>query len=229
MKEGLILGAILADGTSRRMQKNDSTNTDKCFSILAGKPLIEHAISRAMHQIDSLVINSSSAEPLLTTYNLPIIPDFFVEETSRPENTSDNHLGPLAGIASVLRWAQTENTSNGNNYQWLATFPCDTPFFPATLVNQLLEEAKKNNAVAACATHREKVSPLCSIWSLSILSDLIIFLEEGNRKVMQFLDGIDHVQVDFESYALNNIEPFYNINTPEQLKEAERISSLMKE
>ena len=228
MNKNLILGAVLADGTSRRMQKSDSAKTDKCFSLLAGRPLIEHVISRANDQVDSLVINSSSTEPLLASYNLPIIPDFFLENPTAQKKVSDNHLGPLGGIASVLRWAQAENTSHGYNYQWLATFPCDTPFFPLTLVSRLLDAAQKNNAVAACAINQENVNPLCSIWSLDVLPDLISFLEEGNRKVMQFLDLLDHVKVNFEPQPLKNIEPFYNINTPEQLEKAQRMNSQLK-
>ena len=38
--------------------------------------------------------------------------------------------GPLGGILSAMKWIKKNNYS----YKWIATFPCDTPFFNISMV-----------------------------------------------------------------------------------------------
>ncbi|MGI1678697.1 MAG: molybdenum cofactor guanylyltransferase [Cellvibrionaceae bacterium] len=228
----IILGAIIADGTSLRMRTVDDRperSIDKCFLLLDDKPLIEHVISRSQPQIDTLIINSSSNDPLLTSYQLPIIPDASFENTAA-ESVSPTHsftkkMGPLAGVASAMQWAQKQNQTEGENYQWLATFPCDTPFLPLNLVDLLIEKVKKQNATMACGVSDERTSQLCSIWSLELLPDLLNFLAQGGRKVKVFLESTNYVTVNFETDNQFDIDPFYNINTRKQLEEANNLYS----
>lgn len=228
-----ILGAIIADGTSLRMQTVDDRYEreliDKCFLLLSHKPLIEHAVSRSQPQVGTLIINSSSNDPLLTSYQLPIVPDMSFDNTTVGSlplfHSTKKKLGPLAGVASAMQWAQKKNQTEGENYQWLATFPCDTPFLPLNLVDLLIEKVKKQNATMACGVSDERTSPLCGIWSLELLPDLLDFLEQGGRKVKVFLESTSYVTVNFEPDNQFDIDPLYNINTRKQLEEANNLYS----
>ncbi len=225
---------VIADGTSRRMQKTNSNNNaktiNKSFLLLDKKTLIEHVINRSRLQVDTLIINGAN-NPQFKAFNLPLVPDSLFESSSSnsaimsPDDSGKSKLGPLAGIVSAMQWALQQNNSTDSQYKWLATFPCDTPFIPTNLVSQLIPAAISNNANVACGASNERISPLCGVWSLELLPDLLKFLANGNRGVMHFLETTNYVTVNFEPADHSDIDPFYNINTQEELDEAHRRSA----
>lgn len=111
LKPNKVLGLILAGGASRRF------GSDKSVAELGNHSLIAHVIARATPQVDRLVLNAAS-DPWDT--NLTLVPDRTPGE------------GPLGGLLAGLYWARE------HGFEYVAIFPCDTPFFPDDIVEQLL-------------------------------------------------------------------------------------------
>ena len=124
-----IVGVILAGGQARRMGAGD-----KALVELDGKTLLERTLERATPQVDELLINANGDPPRFAPFHRQILPDAI-----------QGHLGPLAGILTGLEWMK----ANRPDARWLASFPCDTPFFPRDLVAQL-------ERAAAEAGHRQR-------------------------------------------------------------------------
>jgi len=55
----------------------------------------------------------------------------------------EGQLGPLVGILTAMKWAK-ENLSKCS---WIATFPCDTPFFPESIIKSFIEESEKKESL----------------------------------------------------------------------------------
>ena len=201
-----ILGLVLAGGSSQRMQSiaitsNGTGPVDKCLLDWQGQPLIYHIIKRAEPQVDRLIISSNSSDVRFSKLGKTVLAD----------DTDCKQLGPLSGILRALRWIKQEKQS----YQWLATFPADTPLLPSDLISRLVasleNHTNRDNLRIISLQNRSRKQPLFSLWSLDCLPALEIFLANGGRKVMQFIEEQPHhyEEVNEKEYALNNI------NTPE--------------
>lgn len=197
MPKRAIAGCVLAGGRSRRM------GHDKRLARLANRSLIEHAIARLKPQVDRVMINANDDPSHYSATGLPVradpIPGF---------------AGPLAGILAALIWA------NEINARVLITVPSDAPFFPADLVSRL--DAVQDRAIV-CASSGGRLHPVFSLWREpeSFIAPLREALEsEGQRKAENFITRFPHGSVD---WPVARYDPFFNINTPDDLAEAERI------
>ena len=123
-----VAGLILAGGQSRRM------GTDKSFVALNGVPLIQQVIDRARPQVSVLAVNTNSDDLRYGTLGLPLVQDLHT-----------GFQGPLAGLHAGLTWLQFQDA------EWLATFACDTPFFPTDLVQKLWDCVHASSGRAAVA------------------------------------------------------------------------------
>ena len=108
MSEHNILGAILAGGQSKRMGK------DKLFLEINNKKLIEYTINKVKKYLTDLIIVTNTDNEFFLKNNLTTVKDCI-----------EGQLGPLVGILTAMKWAK----ENSSKYSWIATFPCDTPFF----------------------------------------------------------------------------------------------------
>jgi len=199
MADRLIAGAILAGGRSRRM------GHDKRLAKLANRTLIEHTIARLQPQVDRLMLNANDDPPHYAATGLPVradpIPDF---------------AGPLAGILAALIWAQEIGA------RALVTVPSDAPFFPVDLVERF--NAIQDRAIVS-ASSGGRLHPVFSLWRKpeTFIAPLRAAIEdESSRKVESFITRFPHGVVEF---AITSHDPFFNINTPADLAEAERIMS----
>jgi molybdenum cofactor guanylyltransferase len=195
------IGLILAGGRARRMG-----GVEKAFIPLNGRALIEHVAERVAPQVTELLVNmSENLRPLSLRYE--ILPDLI-----------GGFLGPLAGILSGLEWMK----ENRPDARWLATFPCDTPFLPGDCVARLIERAESMGALVACAASKERRHNVCAVWSAKITETAHSVLNErGLRKMDDFLAILPYTEEDFEG---DPIDPFFNVNTPGDLKTAEEIA-----
>lgn len=192
-----MAGCILAGGRSRRM------GHDKRRAKLGGRSLIEHAIARLQPQVDRLMINANDDPSHYAATGLPV----------RADPIAD-FAGPLAGILAALIWAQEIGA------EILVTIPSDAPFFPADLAARL--DAVQGCAIVS-ASSGGRLHPVFSLWRKpeSFLAPLRAALEgEGQRKVESFIARFPHGVVEF---PITPYDPFFNINTPADLAEAERI------
>ena len=124
MNEYNILAAVLAGGKSKRMGK------DKLFLNLNNKTLIEHTIIKVKKYLKDLIIITNKENEFFSKNNLTTVKDCI-----------EGQLGPLVGILTAMKWAR----ENSAKYSWVATFPCDTPFFLKVLFQNLLKNQKKKN------------------------------------------------------------------------------------
>lgn len=192
-----IAGLVLAGGKSSRM------GTDKVDVSLAGKSLLKHAIDRLTPQVTTLAVSSNKAHA--DTGTLPVL-----------EDSIAGHQGPLAGILAGLEWAGGLKPQPTH----LAVIPVDAPFFPTNLVERLASHASED---AVCvAESAGDTHPVFSLWPVKFAELIHLhFAAGGTRKLMEFIESGHHWIVDFPVDAGN--DPFFNINTPEDLKAAERL------
>src|SRR5258707_13971677 len=181
---------------------------DKAFLRLGGEPLIERAIARARPQTGELIINANGDLERFASLGCEMIPDRI-----------GGFVGPLAGILSGFEWMR----ANRPNARWLASFACDCPFFPVDMVKALIAEAESRNVQIAIAASGERHHPVFAVWSASLaVTSEGVLRGEGLRKMDDFVAGFPNVRVSFPSEP---VDPFLNINTPDDLARAEEILS----
>ncbi|ARU27313.1 molybdenum cofactor guanylyltransferase MobA [Cellvibrio sp. PSBB006] len=193
----LITGVILAGGLAKRMGGGD-----KCLLPLGGKTLLQRSIERAQPQVSELILNANGNSLRFARSRLPVIADLFA-----------NFPGPLAGIHAALTFMDERNPNN----EWLASFACDTPFFPRDMVQQLLAAAGDSRLVVARSNGR--VHPIFALWHASMLGKVEQRLQKGDApRLQEWIEDFAPVYVDFSSASY---DPFFNINTPQDLYSAE--------
>ena len=197
-----VASVILAGGRSSRMRGKNKT-----LMTLGGKRLIDHAIQKVGRWGKYIALNVNSDLEVFEGYNLPLITD-----------TVGGFLGPLAGILSAMEWAEKIGCSR------VLTVAADTPFFPDTLGPELDTHSSDYEIVMA-ATENEfgklERHPTFCIWTVNLKDNLRQSLLRGSRKIVSWSDQFKIKNVKFSS--VNLVDPFFNINTKEDLIEAKRI------
>ena len=206
MSEG-IAGIILAGGQSRRMGGGD-----KALARLAGRPLLDRIADRLKPQVDAMAVNANGDATRFGALDLPVVPD-----------TIPGFAGPLAGLLAGLEWAAAATLCGR-----LLTVAADTPFFPEDLTRRLAAATAGRNGTIAVARCDGRRHPTFALWPLTLAGPLRRMLTEGgNRRVTAFIDAHDAVDVDFPALALaggGSLDPFFNINTPQDLADAEPLA-----
>ena len=200
MSEHNILGAILAGGKSKRMGK------DKLFLELNNKMLIEHTIIKVEKYLKDIIIITNQKNEYFSKKNLTTV-----------EDCIEGQLGPLVGILTAMKWAK----ENLKECSWIATFPCDTPFFPETIIKKFIEKSKKKDSLLLCASSHGRKHNIFGLWSLDLYEKLKDDLINNKiRKVQDWTEKhkITNVEFDFKEY-----DPFFNINTLDDLETAKKI------
>lgn len=192
-----ITGVILAGGLAKRMGGGD-----KCLLPLGGKTLLQRSITRAQPQVSELILSANGNSLRFARSRLPVIADLY-----------QGFPGPLAGIHAALTFMDERNPDN----EWLASFACDTPFFPQDMVQQLLASAGDSQLVVARSNNR--VHPIFALWHASMLSKIEHRLNQGDTPRLQ--EWIKDFKPTYVDFAAENYDPFFNINTPQDLYNAE--------
>lgn len=193
-------GVILAGGGARRLGGNG-----KAFIDIAGIPLVQLTITSFQDQVNNLAINSRDSK-IFSDFSIPIIEDTVIE---------DGGAGPLAGISSAIKWAKTLK----NIKTHVAIVPVDTPLLPLDLVQRLSLDLSINNSDIIMASSNGNIYPVIGLWSLALDSYLDKALYKGVRKIDAFTRLFKVSVVD---WAFNSIDPFFNINQPEDIVLAEK-------
>ena len=193
------LAVILAGGRSQRMGQNKATVT------LAGMKLVDRVAARLAQQGLSVAVNA----PQGFETAFPLIPDVL-----------EGYRGPLAGILSAMRHAGAESQQATH----VLTVPIDSPFIPLDLAARLHAALTGSRSIAV-ATSLGATHPVVGLWPISLADDLQAFLETPeNPRVKTFLSQHDTQFVDFAPIAssLGPLDPFFNVNTPDDLELAHR-------
>ena len=205
MSEDNILGAILAGGQSKRMGE------DKLFLELNNKKLIEHTIDKVKKYLKKVVIITNQDNEFFYKNNLTTVKDCI-----------EGQLGPLVGILTAMKWAK----ENFTQCSWIATFPCDTPFFPERIIKSFIEESKKKESLILCASSHGRKHNIFGLWSLDLydkLKDDLI-----NKKVRKVQDWTEKNKIKNLEFEFKEYDPFFNINTQEDLEFAKKLSKKIK-
>jgi len=181
---------------------------DKAFLTLCGETLIERAIARARPQVGELLINTNGDLSRFAGLGCEIVPDRI-----------GGFLGPLAGILSGFEWMR----ENRPQAQWLVSFACDCPFFPRDMVENLIAAAEDEGVPIAVAASGMQHHPVFAVWraDLPVTSEAVL-RDLGLRKMDDFIARFGSIHVAFPSAP---IDPFFNINTPDDLAQAEAMIS----
>ncbi len=205
MSEHNILGAILAGGQSRRMGK------DKLFLELNNKKLIEHTIEKVKKYLKQVIIVTNQNNEFFIKNNLTVVKDCI-----------EGQLGPLVGILSAMKWAK----ENSNKYSWIATFPCDTPFFPESIIKSFIEESEKKESLLLCASTHGRQHNIFGLWSLDLYDKLRNDLV--NKKIRKVQDWTEKNKRKKLEFKFKGYDPFFNINTEEDLELAKKLNIKIK-
>lgn len=195
----LPAGVVLAGGLSSRMGGGQ-----KALRPLAGRPMIAHVIARIEPQVGQLAISANA--PGYEGFGLPVLADPVA-----------GFPGPLAGLLAGLRWASgLRGTSH------LLTVPGDAPFLPLDLAVRLAEAAEPGRPVLARSA--TGLQPLAGLWPVDLADPLADWLAGGGaRKVRIWTEHCGATVRMFDAPGAGP-DPFYNVNTPDDLATAEAIA-----
>ncbi|MFN4056558.1 MAG: molybdenum cofactor guanylyltransferase MobA [Roseinatronobacter sp.] len=196
----MIAGVILAGGQATRMGGGD-----KGMRVVGGQTLMAHVLDRLRPQVGALVLNANGDPSRFAALGLPVVAD------SLPD-----WPGPLAGVLAGMDWA----ASQGANA--VVSVAADTPFFPRDLVARLQAAAGPSGLALAGTREGGKLHrhPTFGLWPVALRDDLRAALVGGLRKVVLWTDTHGAGTAEFPTAPF---DPFFNINTPEDIDEAERL------
>jgi len=186
--------------------KNARMGVPKWTLTLGGKSILDHILSRFNEHAASIVLNGHFNEP--EKYAYPII-----------EDSIGDHQGPLAGLLSGLEYAKQQGKT------WVITCPCDTPFLPQDFVPKLLDKIEPESLCAISNSYGKK-HPVCGLWSIDLIEHLQhILIKTNRRSIGWWADQLNPspTYVDFSDENTTNIDPFMNINTPEDWDNAQAL------
>jgi molybdenum cofactor guanylyltransferase len=196
------LGLVLAGGLARRMGGGD-----KARIRIGSATILERVLARLAPQCSRVVINANGDPARFADTRLPIVAD------SVPD-----FAGPLAGILAGLDWA----AANSPNCEWLASVPGDCPFLPNDLVARLHEARLAAGTPLSCARSGQWRHPVVGLWPVSLREDLRhALLDEGLRKIEVWTERHG---VGIADWATEPVDPFFNVNTPEDAARAETMA-----
>ncbi|MDN5926655.1 MAG: molybdenum cofactor guanylyltransferase MobA [Hyphomicrobiales bacterium] len=183
---------------------------DKPLKLLGGRPVIARLIDRLGPQVAMLAVSANGAPGRFGPFGLSVFAD-----------TVPGHAGPLAGILAGMEWAL-----GLGDITHIVSVPADTPFIPTDLVMRLRAAAAEQGNGLAVAASDGKTHPPIALWSLALRDALARFLHEGTeRKVSAFAMAHNPAICPFGPAVIGGrtIDPFFNINTPADMEEAERL------
>ena len=185
---------ILAGGTSRRFGE------DKALAVLGGKPLIEHVLERVRRATSGTIAINAPSPGGFERIGLPVVADAAWEGA-----------GPLAGILTAMEWASSIGATQ------VATLAVDLPFAPLDFVKTL-----SANGAPAIAVSGDRWHPVNGLWKADQSSALRSYLESGKRSAHGWAEHCNASLVPFDP-APGEVDPFWNINTREDLAKAEEL------
>jgi len=197
------LGAILAGGLARRLGGGD-----KALRRVGGRTVLARLIERMTPQVTRLILNANDDPSRFEAVGLPVVADGL-----------PGHPGPLAGVLAALDWAASCEPAT----EWVVTVPGDAPFLPHDLVARLHAERHRSKATFACAASNGWTHPVVGLWPVSVREELRRAVAvEDVRKIDAFTGRHPSTAVE---WPVTPVDPFLNVNTPEDLAEANRLAT----
>jgi len=193
-----ILPVVLAGGKSKRFGE------DKSQVLLGNKILIDHILTEIKDDFKEILIVVNSPIKHISLDKIIEISDY------------QKNLGPLGGVLSAMKWVK----SNNKKYKWIATFPSDTPFFKKNILDNFYSKINERESELFFMKSNDKRHNIFGLWCVDLIDQLEKDLENGARKVEKWANniGVKTINMSFEKD-----DPFFNINTKEDLEKAKKI------
>ncbi|HEX9448013.1 MAG TPA: molybdenum cofactor guanylyltransferase MobA [Dongiaceae bacterium] len=196
-----VLGVVLAGGLARRMGGGD-----KGLHLLGDRPVLAHVLERLRPQVSAVILNAQGDPARFAAFGCPVVAD-----------SVPGHPGPLAGILAGLDWAAEQRPAIG----WVVTVPGDSPFLPRDLVGELAAGLRDTAGKAVIIRYDGRLQPVIGLWSVTLRDALRRALTvDGLRRVEDWTKAHGAVICD---YPRQNVDPFFNVNTPADLAAAARL------
>jgi molybdopterin-guanine dinucleotide biosynthesis protein A len=183
-----ITGVVLAGGRGRRMG-----GQDKGLIRFKGRPLVGYALEALDSVAAHILINANRNREAYARFGYPVISD-----------RTDTYDGPLAGLLSAMRAAETP---------YVLTVPCDSPLVTGRLLERLCRVMAETGAELCTAHDGERLHPVFLLAERRLVDSLERYLASGQRKTDLWLGQNRLILADFSDHP----ELFANINTPEEL------------
>ena len=196
MIENNILGIILAGGKSSRFGEDKST------AKLGNKTLLDHTVNKIENEFNEILVISNNKEFNFKNNKIHVV-----------EDCIEGQLGPLVGILTAMKWV----IKNKKNYKWIASFPCDTPFFDIKLISELKIKVKETSKKLIFLNSNKKRHNIFGLWSMDLIEILEKDIKNSFRKVELWADkiGYENININEEKF-----DRFLNINTKKDLEKA---------
>jgi molybdopterin-guanine dinucleotide biosynthesis protein A len=195
------LGLVLAGGLARRMGGGD-----KARLRIGNVTILQRVLGRIGPQCDRVIINANGDPARFADTGLPIVAD------SVPD-----FAGPLAGILAGLDWA----AANAPACEWLLSVPGDCPFLPDDLAARLHKARSDARTPLACARSGEWRHPVVALWPVRLREDLRHALVDESLHKIEIWTARHGVAI--ADWPTEPVDPFFNVNTPEDAARAEKI------
>jgi molybdopterin-guanine dinucleotide biosynthesis protein A len=196
------LGLVLAGGLARRMGGGD-----KALLRIGTATILERVLERMTLQCSHLILNANGDPARFAATRLPVVAD-----------EVPDFAGPLAGVLAGLDWA----AAHAPDTQWVASVPGDCPFLPRDLVARLHAAREQAGQPLACARSGEWRHPVVGLWPLALRADLRkALVDEDLRKIEMWTARHGVAIADWPDQP---VDPFFNVNTPEDAERATRIA-----
>jgi molybdopterin-guanine dinucleotide biosynthesis protein A len=190
---------IQAGGESRRM------GADKALLPFLGKPLILRPLNLLADLADEVLVTSNHPESYRFLGFTPF-PDLFPGS------------GALGGLYTALSAAR---------YPYVAVVACDMPFASKEIFALALVRLQETGADAVVPRSTGGTEPFHAVYRReSCLPQVRSALEAGKRRVDAWFGEVNIHYLETEEMLPYDPEglAFLNINTPEELREAERMA-----
>jgi molybdopterin-guanine dinucleotide biosynthesis protein A len=192
---------VLAGGLARRMGGGD-----KALIRIGAATILDRVLARLSPACTGIVLNANGDPARFARFGLPVIPDDVA-----------GFAGPLAGILAGLDWV----AEHAPEINWLLSVPGDCPFLPRDLVARLHAARVAEQRPLACAKSGEWRHPVVGLWRVRLRDDLRQALGAGLRKIEAWTETHG---VALAEWPAEPVDPFFNVNTPEDAAEAERMA-----
>jgi molybdopterin-guanine dinucleotide biosynthesis protein A len=197
------LGLVLAGGLARRMGGGD-----KPLTRIGGATILSRVLERLKPQCSRMVLNANGDPARFAGTGLPVIAD-----------DVPDFAGPLAGILAGLDWA----AAHAPDVATVVSVPGDCPFLPRDLVARLNEARAASGKRLACARSGEWRHPVVGLWPVALRADLRQALTQEDLRKIELWTARHGVAL--ADWPAEPVDPFFNVNTPEDVAAAERLAA----
>ena len=197
-------GLVLAGGLARRMGGGD-----KALIRIGSETILGRTLARLAPQVSGIVLNANGDPARFAPFGLPVVAD------SVPD-----FAGPLAGILAGLDWA----AANKPDIEWIVSVPGDCPFLPRDLVARLHAARSCEAKPLACAHSGDWRHPVVGLWPVALRDNLRHAITVEDLRKIEVWTARHGVAL--ADWPVEPVDPFFNVNTPEDVQTATRLAAL---